>query len=243
LGSAFAGVKAGILAGIVYAGSIGLFNVLLLYALKGDVLQFLSANLPSTCGGVVAGGSLPTPEECFSSVVLIYIPYFTFLGFVISLVFAAAYGILYEYLPGQSQRVKAASIGLLLLIVLLYFGLAGLTFEYAARVVISFLNLAITVVYAFILGGLYRRYTRSVEFVSQDENSLKIIVDGRNLTGKTRTFHLRSSHEVKGETSGDSTFKEWAISGGVSIEDPRSFKTTIEVNGDGMLKAFSSKKR
>ena len=231
MGSAFAGVKAGILAGMVYAGSIGLFNVLLLYTLKGDVLQFLSANLPSACGGV-AGGSLPTPEECFSSVVLVYIPYFTFLGFVISLVFAAAYGILYEHLPGHSQRVKAASIALLLLIALLYLGLAGLSFEYTARILIS-----------FILGGLYRRYTRSVEFVSQDENSLKIIVDGRNLTGKTRTFHLRSSHEVKGETSEDSSFKEWAISGGVSIEDPKSFRTTIEVNGDGMLKAFSSKKR
>jgi len=191
----------------------------------------------------VAGGVRPTPEECFSSVVLVYIPYFIFLGFVISLVFAAAYGILYEHLPGQSPRVKAASMGLLLLIALLYLGLAGLSFEYTARILISLFDLAATVVYAVILGGLYRRYTRSVEFVSQDENSLKIIVDGRNLTGKTRTFHLRSSHDVKGETSGDSSFKEWAISGGVSIEDPRSFRTTIEVNGDGMLKAFSTKKR
>ncbi len=242
MGSAFAGVKAGILAGMVNAGSIGLFNVLLLYGLKGDVLQFLSANLPSACGGV-AGGFRPTPEECFSSVVLVYIPYFTFLGFVISLVFAAAYGILYERLPGQSPRVKAASIGLLLLIALLYLGLAGLSFEYTARILISIFDVAATAVYAVILGGLYRRYTRSVEFVSQDENSLKIIVDGRNLTGKTRTFHLRSSHEVKGETSEGSSFKEWAISGGVSIEDPRSFRTTMEVNGDGMLKAFSAKKR
>ena len=82
-----------------------------------------------------------------------------------------------------------------------------------------------------------------MKFDSEDENSLKIIVDGRNLTGKTRTFHLRSSHEVKGETSEDSAFKEWAISGGVSIEDPRSFRTSIDVNGDGVLKAFSTKKR
>src|SRR5436853_5741638 len=98
---------------MVNAGSIGLFNVLLLYALKGDVLQFLSANLPSACGGV-AGGVRPTPEECFSSVVLVYIPYFIFLGLVSSLVFAAAYGILCEHVTGQSTRVKAASMGLLL---------------------------------------------------------------------------------------------------------------------------------
>ena len=243
MGSAFAGVKAGILGGMVYAGSIGIFNVLLLYGLKGDVLQFLSTNLSSTCGGAVAGGSIPTAEECFSSVVLIYIPFFSFIGFIISLIFAAAYGILYEYLPGHSQRVKAATIGSLLLIALLYLGLAGLSFEYVARVLLTFFDLGITVVYAFILGGLYRRYTRSVEFVSQDENSLKIIVDGRNLTGKTRTFHLRSSHEVRGEATGDGAFKEWAMSGGVSIEDPKSYATTIQVNGDGMLKGYFSKKR
>jgi hypothetical protein len=243
LGSAFAAVKAGILSGIVFAGSIGIFNVLLLYGLKGDVLQFLSTNLSSTCGGGVAGGSIPTPEECFSSVVLIYVPFFTFLGFIISLLFAGSYGIFYEYLPGHSQRVKAASIGLLLLLTLLYLGLAGFSFEYQARIVLSFFDLGITVVYAFILGGLYRRYTRSVEFISQDENSLKIIVDGRNLTGKTRTFHLRSSHEVRGEATGDGAFREWSMSGGVSIEDPKSYATTIQVNGDGMLKGYSSKKR
>src|SRR5438445_11353184 len=221
---------------------MGLFNVRLLYALTGDVLKLLSANHPSACGGV-AGGVRPTPEECFSSVVLVYIPYFIFLGFVISLVFAAAYGILYEHLPGQSPRVKAASMGLLLLIALLYLGLAGLSFEYTARILISLFDLAATVVYAVILGGLYRRYTRSVEFISQDENSLKIIVDGRDLTGKTRTFHLRSSHEVKGETSEGGSFQEWAISGWAWSEDPRRFRTTVGVKGDGMVESVSANKR
>jgi len=235
-------VKAGILAGIVFSGSIGLFNVLLLYLLRADVLQFLSTNLASACGGARAGGALPTPEECFSSVIAVYVPFFSALGFVVSLVFAAMYGIFFEYLPGQSYRVRAGSVGLLLLIALLYLGLAGLSFEYLARVVISLFDLAITAVYAVILGTLYKRYTRVVEFVSQDEESLKIIVDGRNLTGKRRTFHLRSSHEVKGVTKGESSFKEWATSGGVSVEDAKSFKTTIEVEGDGMLKGFLSKR-
>lgn len=235
-------MKAGILAGIFYSFSIGLFNVLLLYLLKGDVLAFLSTNLSSACGGVLSGGAIPTAEDCFSSVILVLIPFFSFLGFIVSLLFAGGYGLFFEYIPGQSYRVRAASVGFLLLIALLLLGLGGLTFEYLARVLISFFDLAVTVVYAVILGSLYRRYTRVVEFISQDENSLKILVDGRNLTGKTRTFHVRSSHEVRGETTEESTFKEWATSGGVSIEDTRSFKTTIEVNGDGMLKGFQSKK-
>src|SRR5437667_10817905 len=117
---------------MVSAGWMGSSTASLLSALKGEVFRFSSLTPPSVCGGV-AGGFRPTPEECFSSVVLVYIPYFIFLGFVISLVFAAAYGILYEHLPGQSPRVKAASMGVLLLIALLYLGLAGLSFEHTAR--------------------------------------------------------------------------------------------------------------
>jgi len=243
LGSAFAGVKAGILAGIPYSVSMGLFNVLVLYLLRVDVLQFLSTNLSSACGGPISGGTLPSAEECLSSVILVYIPFFTFLAFIISLLFAGAYGLFFEHIPGQSYKVRAVSVGFLLLISLLLLGLGGLTFEFLARVMISVFDLVITVGYALILGNLYRRYTREVEFISQDESSLKIIVDGRNLTGKIRTFHLRSSHQVTGDTSEGSTFKEWATSGGVSVEDSRSFKTTIEVDGDGMLKGFSLKKK
>ena len=51
-----------------------------------------------------------------------------------------------------------------LLIALLYLGLAGLSFEYTARILISIFDLAATAVYAVILGGLYRRYTRSAIF-------------------------------------------------------------------------------
>jgi hypothetical protein len=234
LGSAFAGVKAGILAGIIFSGSIGLFNVILLYLLKADVLKFTSGN---GCAGIVAGGSVPTPEECFTLVLTIYVPFFMFLIFIISLFFAASYGRFLEYIPGQGYRTKSTSIALILLILLLVLGLGGISFELVARISILVFNLFMAVVYGFVLGSLYKRYTRLVEFVSPDPSSLVIRVDGKNFTGKTRTFSLRSSHAVKAVTSGEKSFKEWAASGGVVIEDSKSFETSIEINGDGMLKA------
>jgi hypothetical protein len=234
LWSAFAGVKAGILAGIVFSGSIGIFNVILLYVLKQDVLQFTSG---SGCAGIVAGGGVPTPEECFNLVVTIYIPFFIFLIFIISLFFAASYGRFFEYIPGRGYRTKSTSVALALLILLLVLGLGGISFEFVARISILVFNLFMAIVYGFVLGGLYRRYTRLVEFVSPDPSSLVIRVDGKNFTGKKRTFSLRSSHSVKAITSGGRSFKEWAASGGVTIEDSRSFETSIEINGDGMLKA------
>ena len=236
MGSAFAGVKAGILAGVVFSGSISLFNVLLLYLLKSDVLRFMSENL-SNCGGAVAGGGLPTPDECFALVISVYVPFSTFLTFIISLFFAATYGRFFESIPGHGYRTKSISIALILLIVVLTLGLGGFSFEFTARVSNVVFNLFITVVYGVMLGSLYRRYTRLIDFVSSDPSSLKIHVDGKNVTGKTRTFSLRSSHTVKAVTSGNGSFKEWAVSGGVDIEDSKSFETSIEVKGDGMLKA------
>ncbi len=234
MGSAFAGVKAGILSGIIFSGSIGLFNVILLYLLKSDVLQFTSGN---GCAGIVAGGTVPTPDECFTLLVTIYIPFFVFLIFIISLFFAASYGRFFEYIPGQGHKTKSVSIALILLIVLLTLGLAGISFEFVARISSIAFNLFMAVAYGLVLGTLYRRYTRSVEFVSPDPSSLVIRVDGKNFTGKKRTFSVRSSHSVRAVTSEGWSFKEWAASGGVEIEDSKSFETSIEIKGDGMLKA------
>lgn len=227
-------MKAGILAGIVFSGSLGLFNLILLYLLKPEVLQFISG---SGCAGIVAGGSVPTPDDCFGAVITVYIPFFAFLTFIISLLFAAIYGRFFEFIPGRGYRTRSISVALVLLIVLLTLGLGGISFEFAARISSLVFNLFATVLYGLVLARLYRRYTRLVEFVSPDPSSLKILVDGKNLSGKSRTFSLRSSHTVKAVTSGNQSFKEWAPSGGVAVEDSRSFETSIEINGDGMLKA------
>lgn len=234
MGSAFAGVKAGILSGLVFAGSLGLYNVLLLYLLKPDVLKFVASG--GYCGPGTSGNSI-SPEDCFSAVVAIYIPYFTFLVFIISLIFAAAYGRFFEYIPGRGYRTKSTLIALAFLVVLLVLGLGGLAFEFAARISSLGFNLFITLVYGAVLGVFYKRYTRIVEFVSPDTTALRIEVDGKNYTGKKKTLSMGSTHKVKAVTTTGSSFKEWLASGGVSIEDPRSFETTIEIGGDGILKA------
>ncbi len=214
---------------------MGLFNVSLLYVLRSDVLNFLSGDLKN-CGGIVSGGSVPTPDECFNLVAQVYLPLTTFLTFLISLFFAASYGRFFEHIPGRGYTTRSTSVALILLIVLLTLGFGGVSFEFVARVSNLVFSLFITLVYGFVLGGLYRRYTRLVQFVSPDPALFMIHVDGKNFTGKTRTFALRSSHNVKAITSAGVSFKEWSTSGGVEIEDSKSFETSLEVKGDGMLK-------
>lgn len=65
---------------------------------------------------------------------------------------------------------------------------------------------------------------------------MKISVDKRALTGKKRTFNVNSTHNVEAVADGKQ-FKEWLVSGGVIVKDPRDPKTTFKVTGDGLLKA------
>lgn len=229
MGSGLAGAKAGILGGIFLAAAIGLSNIALLEALRASVLQYLAAN-PSACPGTA------TAQDCFSTLISVSIPtYVMFPVAVLGIVFGGLYGIYYEFLPGVGYRIRAASLGLALLIVILFLGVAGETPPGAPKAVMSALDLVAVVAYALIIARSYRKFSREVEFQSPRPQELKILVDGRNLTGKMRTFALNSTHKVKAEGDGKG-FKGWLVSGGVSVDDPRSFETTITVEGNGLLK-------
>jgi hypothetical protein len=134
------------------------------------------------------------------------------------------------------------TIGIVIAINLILFQLVGITFEARVTLALTIFLVAATFAYGIILGDLYARYTRKVSFVSDDDALLRIVVDRRDCTGKTKTFAVKSTHVARADTLEGSSFREWVVSGGVTVEDPRSFETPMEVNGDGMLKALVSRK-
>jgi len=239
VGSGFAGIKAGVVAGVVYIGAISLFNVLLLYVLKQDVLRVITQQYPTVCPAVPATNSTGV-EDCFSYVVTGYLPFLAFLGFFVSLAYAWVFGRLYDLIPVKGARMKGLMVAFVVLLNLVFFGLTGVPFDQAASLLISAFVLAATCGYGIMMGLLYERYTKRVNF-GDASGGLKILVDGRDFTGKTRTFATKSEHEIRADAKGGNSFKEWVVSGGVSVEDNRSFETTMEVNGDGMLRADSRK--
>ena len=243
MGSFFAGVKAGTLAGIVYMGGMGAFNAALLYALKPEVLSAISAAYPQVCGA--AGGSNATAlavEDCFSSVVVVYVPLLAFLGFFVAMICSAVFGAVYESIPGRTPAARGTILGIAVGFSLVMLNLVGIYFDPTAKIATVACFLGLTFTYGVLMGKLYRRYTRQVEFVSRDGGALKILVDGHDFTGKARTFAARSSHTVRAEPGEGAEFKEWAASGGVHLEDPRSFETTMDVEGDGVLSAKAARK-
>jgi hypothetical protein len=154
-------------------------------------------------------------------------------------VVAASFGVFFEHLPGRGYGTRATSVALVLLILILLLG-AGIVTSAEQHYILVAFELFGTIGYASILARFYRRYTREVKLEAPDYPGTSVLVDNRNYTGKMRTFSVHSSHSVRA-TSEEKTFKEWLVSGGVSVEDPHSFETTMTVEGDGLLKAVFGK--
>jgi hypothetical protein len=241
LGSFFAGIKAGTLSGILYLGGMAVFNAALLYAMKPDVLTVIRQSYSSTCAPV-ASVNATTIEDCFASVVAVDVPYLAFVGFFVALLYSGIFGRYYDSLPTSDPTLKGEIIAAVVGVNLVIFGFAGFFFSSEAALATGAFLIVWTIVFGYFLGRLYKKYTRVVQFQSQDPESLKVVVDGKDYTGKSRTFALTSSHNVRAEVSEDASFKEWEPSGGIKVEDPRSFESSMEVNGDGVLTGRVGKK-
>lgn len=241
MGSILAGVKAGVIAGLVYIGTLALFNVAVLYISRGDVLNYIANNFSQVCSPVSTVNSTSI-QDCFDSLAPVYVPFVAFIGFSLTLGYSALFGRVYERIPGPSPSRKGLVIAPVVAINLVLFQLIGFTFEQSATEGVIVVLILTTVAYGLLLGRLYRRYTRVVHFVSQDEAALRIIVGRSDFTGKTTTLGAKSTHNVEARVAHDSSFRGWTASGGVTVEDPKSFETSIEINGDGLLKGLVSKK-
>lgn len=240
MGSFFAGIKAGTLSGVLYVGVMALFNVSMLYAFQPQVLTAIQTLYPAQCPATPINGT--SSADCFASLVAVDVPFNAFVAFFVALLYAGVMGIYYDLLPGKSPTLKGVAFASVISLSLVFFGLSGYVFDLQAAIATGIFLLSWTPVFGYVLGRLYRKYTRTVSIGSLDPGMLKVMVDGRDLTGKTRTFAHTSSHKVRAEVAEDASFKEWEATGGVTVEDPRSFETVLEVNGEGTLTGKVGKK-
>lgn len=235
MGSFFAGIKAGTLGGIIYVGGMAVFNVVLLYADKQSVLNLINSQYSSICA-TGSNSTISSAESCFQSVVSVDVPYIAFVAFFIALIYSGVFGMFYDSLPAKAATWRGETFGAIIALNLIFFGFSGFYFDSASAAATSAFVIAWTILFGYVLGMLYKKYTRVVEISSQDAGLLKVLVDGRDFTGKARTFSKTSNHKVRAEVANDASFKEWETGGGISLEDPRSFETVMEVNEDGTLK-------
>ena len=241
MGSFLAGVKAGTLGGLLYVGGLIAFNLIAMLVYKEGVLAAISQAYPTTC---VAnpGVNATTVEDCYSSVLTLFIPYIAFLGFFVVLIVCGVIGSKYDSIPGASRALKGQVFGWGTGLALVGFsvGAYNVILVYAGSPVdleFAVFFPVLTALFGVVAGRLYIRYTRVIAFTKQGGGEVKILLDGNDMTGMTRTLAFNSVHRLRAEVSEGSSFKEWAASGGVKLEDKRSFETVLEVEGDGTLSA------
>lgn len=235
-------MKAGTLSGLIYVGGTAIFNVFLLYALKPQVLDLIQQQYSTLCAPGTAINATTSVEDCFASVVAVDVPYIAFIAFFVVLTYAGIFGIVYDSIPGRSSTVKGEVFAAVAGCNLLVFGLTAYVFDEPSLVASGTFLAVWTLIFGYFLAMLYRRYTRLVTIESQDPSLLRVVVDGKNLTGKRRTFALTSSHKLRAELADDASFREWEVTGGLSVEDSRSFETVVEVNGEGSIKGAVTRK-
>jgi hypothetical protein len=239
MGSFFAGIKAGTVGGIIYVAGLAAFNVILLFALRHDVLIAINQSNPVYCPEVAnANGSV---QDCFNLVLSVSVPFISFVSIFVVLFFSGLFGLYFDSLPGRSATVKGLFFGAIVVfcmifVVPLFFGLGLIyAFNLPSDVATAAFLLGWTPVFGYLLGRLYKKYTRAIELSSQDHNLLKVVVDGRDCTGRVKTFATTSSHRLRAEIAEGASFREWVASEGIALEDSRSFETTMEVNNNGKV--------
>jgi hypothetical protein len=238
LGSSFAGVKAGIIAGVFFVGSIGAFNYILLNILKASVLDYLRST--PYCTAVVPTNSTNTLENCFQATTVDLISLYVVEIFIVVLIFSFLFGRFFDRIPGKGYLAKSLFASYVFILVFVLFGFEGISTDITQSWFLVIFDVGVAGIFGYILGRFYKRYTRVVEFFSPDPATVRILVGGRNVAGRSMTFSNRSSHRVVAEASGKKLFREWSYSGGVTVEDPKSFETVMRVEGNGTLKASST---
>lgn len=234
MGSARAGAKAGVITSLYFSSAAVALNATVLLAFKSQVLTALAAS-STTCSQPGPASQTGTAEFCFSSLFTSALPVF-FVGLLaISFLASVFFGAYFEFIPGKSYLRKALLISLLMLVVMLNFVLPIAGDSQEELLMITF-EVALAAGYAVAEARMYRRFTREVEFQSSDPSKLKVMIGRRNQTGKKRTFSVNSTQAVHASAEGRQ-FRGWLVSGGVSVEDPKSPVATMKVLGDGLLKA------
>ena len=215
------------------------FNVLLLYALQSSVITAVNRSYPVQCPLIPnVNGSA---RDCFSALVSYDVPFLAFVAFFITLLYTGIFGIYYDSLRINSTA-KGLMVGAIIAVNLVFFGYSGYIFNLESAASSTIFLVGWTAVFGYVLARFYRKYTSPVRFESQDPGLLRIVVDGREQTGRERTFALTSNHRLRAVVSEDASFKEWVPSGRITLEDSRSFDTTMEVNGEGAITGVVGRK-
>jgi hypothetical protein len=240
LGSALAAAKAGLVTGIYFAGGVAAFSDLVLLAFKTQVIAALMEHY-TNCAGTGPSTQSGSAEYCFSALFGGYDLLFFLELLVLAFFFTMIYGLFFELLPGGFSYLRKSLLISMIMVVVALFSVnppAEFVGSFVQLVIVVAAEVALALVMAVVQARLYRRFTREVEFQTVD-SAVKIMIGKRDQAGKKRTYAVGATQAVEAVGEGKQ-FRGWLVSGGVTVDDSKSPRTNIHVNGDGLLKATAN---
>lgn len=170
MGNTANGVKAGVVAGVVYGIVLGILGYFTVISEKSRIITALTNSLPPN--------SPFTLEQLYGIVVLVTPIILTIGGVIGGLIVGALYGKLFERIPGGSATVKGIMVAIVLWLILSVVGEIG-NIQYGVAAYLSAIGvgLASALMYGFLLGYFYGRFSRPKETyeLKDDVGALKSI--------------------------------------------------------------------
>jgi hypothetical protein len=153
LGNTVDGVKAGLVAGILYGIVLAILSYFTVLSEKSTIIAAITKNMPANTSF--------TPEQLYG-IALIAAPVVATIGGIIGgLIIGAVYGRLFERIPGGSSTIKGILVGIILWLLISVIGGAG-NLQYGIGSYLSGIGVGLisALLFGFLLGYFYGRFSR-----------------------------------------------------------------------------------
>jgi hypothetical protein len=168
LGNTVNGVKAGLVAGILYGIVLAILSYFTVMSEKSTIIAAITKNMPANTSF--------TPEQLYG-IALIAAPVVATIGGIIGgLIIGAIYGRLFEKIPGGSSTIKGILVGIVLWVLISVIGGAGnLQYGIGSYLTGIGVGLVSALLFGFLLGYFYGRFCRPKDTyeIKDDMGSVK----------------------------------------------------------------------
>jgi len=153
------GLKAGLAAGVIYGGLVGLLHIGTLEACSASQISYISQQLLR-----LSSPTNETAAQMFGTDVLYFPMIYGIWGLVYGVIYGAVYASLYSHLPGSNSKLKGMSLTIPVLLIGLFAGpmdyLAYLCSPSYVPLISVFLGVPVCLVFGYFLGLFYDSFGR-----------------------------------------------------------------------------------
>jgi len=192
------GLKAGLAAGVVYGGLVGLLHVGTLEACSAAQINYISQQIVQ-----LNSPTNETASQMFSTDVLYFPMIYGIWGLIYGVLYGALFGSIYSRLPGSSSKIKGMSLAVPVFLIGVFAGPMDYFLYHCSPSFIPYISLGLGLPVSFLFGyflGLF--YDSFGRLALEEKQNAKAGTDPGMIkasgdTGKNVLFHTKVSRLLR----------------------------------------------